>query len=358
MANVKQENKLNIWVVPLIVLSIFFILVWILRSILWPFLFSMGLAYVINPLVIKLQNKINKRELSIIIAILLCFFIVIVFFVTIIPILIQQIISIFEIFPHILSLFNKYIISWLNTTFGTNLNVVNLKTMTSLILNHKDEVQVTLSKGFSVIVEKSGGAINLLVGLVLIPFLLYYFLLDWPRWKDIFYKLIPRRFYNTCIKIMRDIDRSLGEFIKGQLTVMFLMSLIFGFSLTFVGLKNGFLIGFISGALVFIPYLGTITGFFLAITTAILQFNNFYNILLVVVVFLIGHFLESFIITPKLVGNRIGLSPLLVIFALFAFGKLMGIAGILLSLPLASVCSVLFKEGLKFYFSSNFYLKK
>lgn len=354
----KKEKKLIGWIGFIVVLFLIFILFRVLKSILFPFILSMILAYIFNPLVNKLQNIIPKREIAIIIIILIFFCMIVIFLISIIPILVQQITSIYEILPHMLKLFNIHAIPWLNNTFHMSLNIINLDTITSFVSDHTNTIKLTLPKLLLIITKKGGGAINLLIDLILTPFLLYYFLLDWSLYIENAYKLVPRRFYDNANKIMHEINKVLGQFLKGQLTVMFLMSIIFGLALTATGLNNGFLIGIISGLLVFIPYLGAIIGLFLATLTAILQFNGLYHVLLVIVVFFVCHLLESLIITPKLVGNKIGISPVLVIFSLFAFGKLLGFTGLLLSLPLSAICSVLFREGLKHYLSSDFYLNR
>ena len=150
-------------------------------------------------------------------------------------------------------------------------------------------------------------------------------------------------------------DKVLGEFLRGQLMVMLIMGLIYGFGLMFVGLDSGFAIGMIAGILVFVPYLGAFTGLLLATLAALLQFGSWQGLFMVWGVFAIGQFLESFFITPQIVGDRIGLSPFWVIFSLMAFGQLMGFVGMLVGLPLAAVTLVLLREGVDSYFKSGFY---
>ena len=150
-------------------------------------------------------------------------------------------------------------------------------------------------------------------------------------------------------------DNVLGEFLRGLLMVMLIMGLIYGFGLMFVGLDSGFAIGMIAGILVFVPYLGAFTGLLLATLAALLQFGSWQGLLMVWGVFAVGQFLESFFITPQIVGDRIGLSPFWVIFSLMAFGQLMGFVGMLVGLPLAAVTLVLLREGANAYFKSGFY---
>ena len=153
-------------------------------------------------------------------------------------------------------------------------------------------------------------------------------------------------------------DEVLGEFLRGQLMVMLIMGVVYGVGLMLTGLDSGFAIGMIAGILVFIPYLGAFTGLLLATVAALLQFGTWHGLIMVWVVFGIGQFLESFIVTPKIVGDRIGLSPFWVIFSLMAFGQLMGFVGMLAGLPLAAVTLVLLREGAAAYFGSRFYKHK
>ena len=191
---------------------------------------------------------------------------------------------------------------------------------------------------------------------MLLPFLLYYFLLDWVRWTHGIKVLVPRRVLPVYNRITSNMDRVLGEFLRGQITVMLVMGLIYGLGLMLVGLDSGFAIGMVAGILVFIPYLGAFTGLLLATVAAVLQFDSWTGLLLVWSVFAVGQFLESFFITPKIVGDRIGLSPFWVIFALMAFGQLLGFVGMLLALPLAAMTLVLLREGADWYLASPYYL--
>ncbi|MDO5059617.1 MAG: AI-2E family transporter, partial [Neisseria sp.] len=168
-------------------------------------------------------------------------------------------------------------------------------------------------------------------------------------------KMIPRRFVDTYVRISTEIDEVLSEFLRGQLMVMLIMGLFYGVGLMLVRLDSGFAIGMIAGLLVFIPYLGAFTGLLLATIAAMLQFPSWHDWVWVWAVFGIGQLLESFVVTPKIVGDRIGLSPFWVIFSLMAFGQLLGFVGMLAGLPLAAVSLVLLREGSQAYFNSRFY---
>ena len=150
----------------------------------------------------------------------------------------------------------------------------------------------------------------------------------------------------------------LGEFLRGQLMVMLIMGTLYGTGLMLTGLESGFAIGMVAGILVFVPYLGAFTGLLLATLAALLQFGSWHGLVSVWAVFAVGQFLESFLITPKIVGDKIGLSPFWVIFSLMAFGQLLGFVGMLVALPLAAVCLVLLQEGKQAYVNSSFYRKR
>ena len=140
--------------------------------------------------------------------------------------------------------------------------------------------------------------------------------------------------------------------------VMLIMGMLYGTGLMLTGLDSGFAIGMVAGILVFVPYLGAFTGLLLATLAAVLQFNTWGGLLAVWGVFAVGQLLESFLITPKIVGDRIGLSPFWVIFSLMAFGQLFGFVGMLIALPLAAICLVLIQEGKQFYLNSHFYQRE
>ena len=275
----------------------------------------------------------------------------------IVPMLINQFNNMVSRIPQIVDFTQNKLLPWLNNAAGDYMQI-DQESVIAWLQSHTGELSNTLKAWMPTLMRQSGNVISGMSNLILLPLLLYYFLLDWKRWSYGISALVPRRFIDTYTRITSNMDEVLGEFLRGQLMVMLIMGLVYGVGLMLVGLDSGFAIGMIAGILVFIPYLGAFTGLLLATVAALLQFSTWHGLIMVWVVFGIGQFLESFIVTPKIVGDRIGLSPFWVIFSLMAFGQLMGFVGMLAGLPLAAVTLVLLREGVNAYFHSRFYKHK
>lgn len=342
------------WAAVAAVILAFAWLVAALRDILTPFIVAAVIAYILNPLVEKLRRFRIKRGVASMLVTLLALFVLFALMLIIVPMLITQFQNMMARLPQIISYTQDHLIPWINDHFSQYISI-NRETMTAWLKNHADTLQKGLSTIAPTLVERSSAMAIGLSNIILLPLLLYYFLLDWKRWSRDIQTLIPRRFINGYNRITREMDTVLGEFLRGQLAVMLIMGLIYGTGLALTRLDSGFAIGMIAGLLVFVPYLGAFTGLLLATLAALLQFDSWYSILWVWGVFCLGQFLESFFITPKIVGDRIGLSPFWVIFSLMAFGQLMGFVGMLIGLPLAAVSLVLLREGAALYLGSNFY---
>jgi len=203
----------------------------------------------------------------------------------------------------------------------------------------------------------SGGMaiVEFLVNLLLVPVVLFYLLRDWDSLVKHADEMIPRYWHHQVSILIHETDRILAEFLRGQLSVILLMSICYITGLWLVGLEFALPIGLLAGILVFVPYLGMIVGLTLASFTALMQFQGWAGLIPVWVVFGIGQLLEGMLITPWLVGDRIGLHPVIVIFALMAFGQLFGFLGILLALPISAVMLVWLRHIHQQYLESNLY---
>jgi predicted PurR-regulated permease PerM len=204
----------------------------------------------------------------------------------------------------------------------------------------------------------SGGVIiGIAMNLLLIPVAMFYLLRDWDEMLANLDALIPRHWHAKVCAISTEVDGVLAEFLRGQIAVMLLMSVFYSLVLWLTGLEFALPIGIVAGMLVFIPYLGMIIGLLLATLAAVMQFTEFSSVLWVWAVFGAGQLLEGTLVTPWLVGERIGLHPLAVIFALLAFGQLFGFFGVLLALPLSAILLVGLRHGKKGYLRSGMYHK-
>lgn len=356
--NTKKSSSITPWIVGGLVLILTISLFIGLKSILMPFAAAGVLAYILNPIVEKLTKHKIPRTTAAMLVMLLGLSVIIVLLLIVIPMLINLVDSIYEKLPDVINWIHLKLLPWLNQTFHINIRWdadYMMRMVTQWIKSEDVNIKDAASKVLPVVWQQGSGFVEWVTNLMLFPFLLYYFLLDWSRWTVGISDMIPRRILPTYQRIMTNMDTILGAFLRGELLVMIIMGLVYGIGLALVGLQSGFAIGMIAGLLVFIPYLGAFTGLLLATLAALLQFHGWTGLFMVWGVFAIGQFLESFFVTPKIVGDRIGLSPFWVIFSLMAFGQLLGFVGMLLALPLAAICLVLVREGTQAYKNSHYY---
>jgi predicted PurR-regulated permease PerM len=194
-----------------------------------------------------------------------------------------------------------------------------------------------------------------LATLVLIPVVLFYLLLDWHQMLRRVAGAVPRRWLDKTMSMAHEVDTLLAQYLRGQLLVMLVLAVYYSLGLMIAGFDVALPVGIITGLLVFIPYVGFGLGLALALIAAVLQFSDWSGIIAVAIIYGIGQVVESFVLTPRLVGERIGLNPLAVIFALLAFGQLFGFVGVLLALPASAILMVAFKHLRRHYLESSFY---
>jgi len=202
-----------------------------------------------------------------------------------------------------------------------------------------------------------GGSVLLaLIGnMILIPVVLFYLLMDWPNLLQRVWVLVPPRARSTVSDFLRECDDMLGHYLRGQLMVMGVLAVFYSAALAIAGFDLALPLGVFTGVAVFIPYVGFGLGLVLTLLAGVLEFASFYPVIVVAVVFGFGQLLESFVLTPRLVGERIGLSPLMVIFVLLAFGHLLGFVGVLVALPLSAVGLVALSRTRRTSLSSSLY---
>lgn len=225
----------------------------------------------------------------------------------------------------------------------------------SLLGGHLQEAGSVANKLLPWLTGGGAALLGVLMNLLLIPLAMFYLLRDWPELIARIERLIPRRWYMQTVAMIREIDDILAQFMRGQLSVMLLMSAFYSLGLWLVGVEFALPIGIVSGLLVFIPYVGVIVGMSLASLVAFTQVGEWGAVFWVWLIFGVGQLLEGMVVTPKLVGERIGLHPLAVVFALLAFGQLFGFFGVLLALPMAAVLLVGLRHFKRWYLTSALY---
>jgi predicted PurR-regulated permease PerM len=200
-----------------------------------------------------------------------------------------------------------------------------------------------------------GAVLSTMVTLTLVPVVLFYMLLDWHKILRNIAVALPRRWVVQTVAMAKEVDVLLAQYLRGQLLVMLVLAVFYSFALTVAGLEVALPVGIISGLLVFIPYIGFGVGLALALVAGVLQFPGWYGVIVVGSIYAVGQVVEGFFLTPRLVGERIGLDALTVIFALLAFGQLFGFVGVLLALPASAVLMVAFRHLRHNYLRSSFY---
>lgn len=330
-----------------------------LGPILTPFIASAILAYALNPGVDWLsRRRIGKypfpRALAVLIVILLLVFVILAVILIVIPVLRKEFPLLQDQIPNFLNKLDGFIGPHLQD-FGINVRLdgTGIKEMlTKQLSTSGDEIWTSVLASVKV-----GGTAVLgwLATILLVPVVLFYLLQDWHSIVERASRLVPRRWQGKTGNMTQEVDSLLAQYLRGQLLVMLVLAIYYSTGLAIAGFDVALPVGIITGLLVFIPYVGFGLGLVLALIAAMLQFSGWHGLIAVAIVYGIGQVLESFILTPRLVGERIGLHPLVVIFALMAFGQLFGFVGILLALPCSAIMSVVVKHVRAHYLKSSFY---
>lgn len=328
------------------------VLLYLLGPILSPFLFAAILAYICHPLVDRLAKRRVPRGLAAALVLLLLATATALLLVILLPLLVRQVRAVAEQVPIYLDWARTTLEPWARQTFGIELDVQLVK---DWVVEHVAEIQKFAVKLLPSLGTGGLAIIDFALNLILIPVALFYLLRDWEKLVRSVDVMIPRRWHTETRTLFRDIDRVLGEFLRGQLLVMLLMGLFYIVALWLVGLEYALAVGLIAGLLTFIPFVGVITGIVLATLSGLLQFDGWTPIYWIWAVFLMANMLEGYVFVPMLVGDRIGLHPLAVIFALLAFGQLFGFFGVLLALPASAALLVYLRHVRGKYLGSGVY---
>ncbi len=329
-------------------------LLYALSPILTPFLLAAILAYICNPVADRLAGWGLPRILAVVLVMLALAALAAGLILIILPLLYEEASVLAARAPEALELANTKLAPWLLEHFGVQVHFDSVW-LQGLAAGNWDTVQVILERIYSSL--KIGGValVGLAVNLMLAPVVMFYLLLDWHSMRARMGGIIPRPWHAKLVSMANDIDAVLSQYLRGQILVMALLAAYYCVALWLAGIPSALSIGVVTGLLIFIPYLGYATGLILALLVATLQFAGWGPIIAVLVVYGIGQVLEGFLLTPFLVGERIGLHPLAVIFALMAFGQIFGFFGVLAALPASAALLVGLRELRALYLASRFY---
>lgn len=351
-----EQKQSTFWLALWLALAL---LLYTLGPILSPFLAAAILAYVLNGGVERLARlRFGTKPMPRVVAVslvMLAFCIgVVALALIVVPVLRAEIPLLQAKIPAFFTKLDSMFSPWL-AQYGINVKLDSeglRELLTRQVAASGDDVWTTILAKVRV-----GGSALLgwIATLTLVPVVLFYLLLDWHAIVARIEGAIPRRYASKTVEMARESDELLAQYLRGQLLVMLVLAVYYSAALAFIGLDVALPVGVLTGLLGFVPYLGFGLGLLLALVAALLQFAGWSAVIWVAVIYILGQLIESFILTPRLVGERIGLHPLAVIFALMAFGELFGFAGVLLALPASAVLMVGFRHVRHHYLRSSFY---
>ena len=344
----------------LLILSVLLLvggLLYALRSVLLPFVVGIMVAYFLDPLVNRLtaKGKISRATATAIILVLfLLILLPIVFLLG--TVAVSQISDFVVHLPDYIESFGAKIKVW----------VVQLQTYLPLpafenkgdALRNFGESAKPLVKIMQKIISNGFALVNVISLLLISPIVAFYMLRDWHGFTGKIFDLVPKKHQKNVKDAVKAVDRIISGYLRGQALVCLILGTFYSCGLWLVDLHLGVLVGFIAGLISFIPYVGSISGFLMAIVLVVTQYGTLPKILEVVAVFLIGQFIEGNFLTPKLVGENIGLHPVWVMFALLAGGVLLGLLGMIIAVPVAAIIGVWLSYLIKYYKKSPIYLEK
>ena len=335
-------------------------LTWLLAPVLIPFAVSFALAYFGDPVVDRLeQGGIGRWKLGRTLAVVVVFVVMIVLFglflLFVIPVLVDQVQRFVQRFPAYVEWVSGPGLPWIAARLGLEGSLPEASQWTEWLKTYWKEIS---GAAFSVAetLGKGGQAVlTLITNLVLIPVVTFYLMRDWDAMIAGVRDLLPRTIERPVSTLVSEIDEVLGAFVRGQLIVMVALGIIYSLGLWLIGIDLAFLIGMSAGLLSIVPYLGSIVGLLAAAIAALFQYQDLLHLVLVMAVFAAGQTAEGMFLTPRLVGDRIGLHPVIVIFAVLAGGQLFGFLGVLLALPAAAALNVVLRHAHEGYRASRLY---
>lgn len=344
------------WLLPLVAVA-FCVLVYLLSPILMPFAAGALLAYLGNPLVNRLGRLGVPRNWAVSLTFFVLLSMVVMALVLLTPMLWKQLLYVESRLPSLLRWINRGAIPWMEGHLRINISRIDMDLVTEWLSGYWTEGDVGVVAG-NVLSQVAASSINVLtvLGMVsLVPVVTFYLLLDWDDLIQHIRDLLPRHAEPVISQLARECDEVMAAFLRGQLLVMLALGIVYFIGLQIVGLKLALIIGMVAGLGSIIPYVGFAIGMVTATFAAVIQFGSFNEVLKVWAVFGIGQAIEGWVLQPYLVGDRIGLHPVAVIFAIMAGGQLFGFAGMLLALPAAAIIMVLLRHAHTRYQQSHLY---
>jgi predicted PurR-regulated permease PerM len=346
-------SRLHFWRFWLLGLAAFLLVVWLLRAILLPFVAGMGVAYLLDPVCDWLERRGLSRTLATTVITLAAGLVLAAAVALLEPLLQQQVVVLIERSPTYVEALRSRVdplIILVQTSF--NLDLSQLRDQMGA---QAGSILGWVANALAEVLSSGLALANILSLLFITPIVAFYLLRDWDRMVERIDGWLPRRQAEIVRQQMRLIDQNLSGFVHGQALVCLFLAVYYSVGLSLFRLDFGLVIGLMIGVLAFVPLVGSLTGFVVSMALAFIQYSDWWPILGVAALFAVGQTTEAYILTPKLVGDRVGLHPVWVIFALLAGGALFGFLGVLLAMPAAAVIGVLTRFALARYLASPYY---
>nr|WP_298688730.1 AI-2E family transporter [uncultured Dongia sp.] len=346
--------RMRRWPSYLAALIVFLILVYLLRTVLLPFVAGMGVAYFLDPVCDRLEKWGCSRTLATTLVTIAFVLIVVLGFLLVVPLLIEQLTNFITSLPELVERAHMRLLP-LYESFRLRFDLPAVDDLGGMLRNRLGTVFGFVTQTLQGVVSGGAALANLLSLIFITPVVTFYLLRDWDIITAQLDNLLPRDHAETIREQGRAIDTTLAGFIRGQATVCLVLGVFYAVALMLVGLPFGLVIGMIAGLLTFIPYVGCLSGLIISMAIALASFDGWQGPVAVAVVFVVGQVVEGNFLTPKLVGDRVGLHPVWIIFALLAGGALFGFVGLLLAVPVAASIGVLVRFGIGRYLMSPLY---
>jgi predicted PurR-regulated permease PerM len=330
-------------------------LLWLLAPILTPFLIAALLAYLGDPLVDHLEARRLPRTAAVVVVFLGLVIMLAASITLLVPVVSAQIKALAESIPIYIEWINTQVLPWLQRRLDIDVSALDLAAVKDTLSANVRAAGGAAANILAYVTRSGAALVSWLLNLFLIPVVVFYLLRDWDRFVASIRGLVPRHLEPTVNRLAREADDVLGAFLRGQLLVMLGLSAIYSTGLWLIGVEFALLIGLLAGLVSFVPYLGVIVGVVIASAVVLFQTHDVWQLLWIAIVFVSGQMLEGMVLTPWLVGDRIGIHPVTVIFAVLAGGQLFGFFGVLLALPAAAVLAVLARYARERYKASTLY---
>lgn len=344
-------KQLRFW---LIGLGLFVLALWVLSGMLLPFVAGLAIAYLLDPVVDRLERWGLPRWLATT-TVLLSFVVVLVLFaLLLLPLVQAQVAHLIEVLPHYATVLRDRVLPMLDRLIH-RLSPEDMERLRGAAGSYAGDVVGWVGRMLTGILSGGLALFDVLSVLFITPIVAFYLMRDWDVLVATVDGWLPRHHAETIREQAREVDSTLAGFVRGQALVCVVLGVFYAVALSAAGLDFGLVIGLVAGLLSFIPYVGSLFGFVASTGLALLQFDELWRVGIVIGIFLFGQAVEGNVLTPKLVGEKVGLHAVWVIFALLAGGSLFGFVGVLLAVPVAAVIGVLTRFALRQYLASPYY---